>query len=192
MLQKYKRSRKNTTWLFKGDREALMGTLCLARVNTSLFNTQYEAQGIWDKFSNWERQRAKHGWNTESKMVVGNFGCYNFEDMTSALCVNCPLLFSVMMMLFWFWCGKCFFVDCKDCAINMALMINLKIAIQEVRPGIYWVFMARFWWQKGFSSGLYEKLQEACLVSHKTSTQLAPRWTHLWQSSNGDSALQIT
>jgi len=43
-------------------------------------------------------------------MIVGHFGCYKCgEGRRGGLCVNFPLPLSVVMMLFWFWCGECFF-----------------------------------------------------------------------------------
>lgn len=79
-----------------------MGTLCLARVNTpQYFSTlnmrlkEFETSIVTGR----DKGQNTDGTLLESKMVVRNFGCSNFEDMRSALCVNCPLLFSVMMML---------------------------------------------------------------------------------------------
>jgi len=48
--------------------------------------------------------------------------------MRAGLCVNCPLLFGVVMVLFWFWCGEFFFVYvsvvCEDCVVNVDLSDN--------------------------------------------------------------------
>ena len=57
----------------------------------------------------------------ESGMIVGNFDCCNCGEGTrGGLCVNCPLSFGVVMMLFRFWCGEFFFVDvCEDCVMNV-------------------------------------------------------------------------
>ena len=66
-----------------------------------------------------------------------------------------------------------------EVGVLLRLCLAMSLLLQRAVVIVHWVYVAKFRYCS-CRGGLCEKRPEAAPMSDRTSSQLAPRWTHCW------------